>query len=271
MNVNRLSRRRDVVSGRGNLVPKGVLALIGLAVALGVVQYAVASPVVPPWRLALPWTSRTATIEVGGLTIEAEVSDTGELRERGLSYRDGLEPGRGMLFVYEEPGTRSFWMRGMRFCLDIIWIEGDQIVGAAESVCPVEGAAEADLARYRSPEPVTCARRCRRGGWPRTDLAPEHRSRFVFRSSRQRRFEGEVERCRVSESSPGVGKRTLKPFLRECDRQVAAGSLQDAAELVSRSPETTGDGVREVDGDEHIVDLVHDREQLLGAFEFIRA
>ena len=136
------------------LLPRLTLVVLGLVTVLGVVDLAQASPVVPPWRLALPWTSRTATIDVGDLAITAEVSDTGALRERGLGFRDGLEPGHGMLFVYEEPGLRSFWMKGMRFCLDIIWIEGDQIVGAAESVCPVEGASDADLPRYRSPEPV---------------------------------------------------------------------------------------------------------------------
>jgi len=113
-----------------------------------------ASPVVPPWRMELPWTSRTATVVVGDVRLEAEVADTGALRERGLGYRDGLAPGTGMLFVYDEAGNRSFWMKGMRFCLDIIWIEGGEIVGAAEGVCPVEGAADQDLPRYRSPEPV---------------------------------------------------------------------------------------------------------------------
>lgn len=136
--------------------PGVAVAMIGLAlvIALGTANLVSAAPVVPPWRIGLPWTSRTATIEVGDLTIEAEVSDTGALRERGLGYRDGLEPGTGMLFVYEEPGPRSFWMKGMRFCLDIIWIESGRIVGAAENACPVEGAADADLPRYRSPEPV---------------------------------------------------------------------------------------------------------------------
>src|SRR5262245_58509776 len=100
----------------GRMVAATALAVILLSTALGIAHVA-ASPVVPPWRLGLPWTSRTATIEVGDITIEAEVSDTGELRERGLGYRDGLDPGKGMLFVYEEPGPRSFWMKGMRFCL----------------------------------------------------------------------------------------------------------------------------------------------------------
>ena len=136
------------------LVSRAVLAVVLLSTVLGIAHVA-ASPVVPPWRLELPWTSRTATIEVGDVTIEAEVSDTGALRERGLGYRDGLKPGKGMLFVYEEPGARSFWMKGMRFCLDIIWIEGDQIVGAAESVCPeAAGTPDSDLPSYVSPEPV---------------------------------------------------------------------------------------------------------------------
>ncbi|HEY7033418.1 MAG TPA: DUF192 domain-containing protein [Thermomicrobiales bacterium] len=113
-----------------------------------------AAPVVPPWRLELPWTSRTATIEIGNETIAAEIADTGPLRERGLGYRDGLKPGTGMLFVYDSPGPRSFWMKGMRFCLDIVWIESGQIVGAAEDVCPVPGASDADLPVYQSPEPV---------------------------------------------------------------------------------------------------------------------
>jgi len=135
------------------LVSRAVLAVVLLSTVLGIAHVA-ASPVVPPWRLELPWTSRTATIEVGDVTIEAEVSDTGALRERGLGYRDGLKPGKGMLFVYEEPGARSFWMKGMRFCLDIIWIESDTIVGAAENACPVEGASDVDLPSYQSPEPV---------------------------------------------------------------------------------------------------------------------
>ena len=61
-----------------------------------------------------------------------------------------------MLFLFTDAAPRSFWMRGMRFCLDIIWIEGGAIQGAAESVCPEPaGTADADLPSYVSPEPVS--------------------------------------------------------------------------------------------------------------------
>jgi uncharacterized membrane protein (UPF0127 family) len=147
---------RQRLNGQARRLLRIVLLGFGAACVLvgGISGTAAAAPVVPPWRMGLPWTSRTATVTVGEVVLEAEVADTGALRERGLGYRDALAPGTGMLFVYAEPGERSFWMKGMRFCLDIIWIEGGQIVGAAQGVCPVEGAADQDLPRYRSPEPV---------------------------------------------------------------------------------------------------------------------
>jgi uncharacterized membrane protein (UPF0127 family) len=74
----------------------------------------------------------------------------------GLGYRERLAPGTGMLFLFEGPAPRTFWMRGMQFCIDIVWIENSVIQGAAESVCPEPaGTADADLPSYVSPVPVT--------------------------------------------------------------------------------------------------------------------
>jgi uncharacterized membrane protein (UPF0127 family) len=113
-----------------------------------------AAPAVPPWRLDVPWSTETTTVQFANDAVEAQIADTGQLRSRGLGYRDGLEPGTGMLFVYEEPALQTFWMKGMRICLDIVWIEDGELKGAAENVCPEPGVADADLTRYASPEPV---------------------------------------------------------------------------------------------------------------------
>src|SRR3954468_18474194 len=94
---------------------------IGLLTVLSVVPIK-AAPVLPAWRLELPWTSRTATLKIGDTVVEAEIADTGDLRGRGLGFRDGLKPGHGMIFIFDDASPRSFWMKGMRFCLDIIWI-----------------------------------------------------------------------------------------------------------------------------------------------------
>ncbi len=121
---------------------------------LGKSTVAQSNPVPPPWRFQLPWKTETSTIAVGDQSLVVEVADTDYLRSRGLSYRAGLDPGTGMIFVYNSPKPLTFWMYEMQFCLDIIWINNGELRGAAESVCPVPGAAAQDLPVYASPEPV---------------------------------------------------------------------------------------------------------------------
>jgi len=111
-------------------------------------------PVALPWLWTLGVYRETAPITVGDDELTVEIADDSSLRSRGLSYRDGLEPGTGMLFVYPDEDVRSFWMRGMRFCLDIVWINDGVVVGAAERVCPEPGVPDAKLTSYLSPEPV---------------------------------------------------------------------------------------------------------------------
>jgi uncharacterized membrane protein (UPF0127 family) len=128
-----------------------------LAVAVGALlaPLVAAQPVVrPPWRSQAPELA-TAAITVGDVPLTVELAIEPGDQARGLGYRPGLKPGTGMLFVDREPSIQSFWMKGMRFCLDIVWIEGGQIVGAAESVCPAApGTPDEALPVYRSPGPV---------------------------------------------------------------------------------------------------------------------
>jgi uncharacterized protein len=103
-----------------------------------------------------PSTLQTAEIAVGGVPLTVELAYLPADISLGLGYREGLAPGTGMLFLFEGPEPRTFWMRGMQFCIDIVWIENGVIQGAAESVCPEPaGTADADLPSYVSPVPVT--------------------------------------------------------------------------------------------------------------------
>ena len=111
--------------------------------------------VAPPWRHQVA-PLETAEITVGGVPLSVELAYQPADTSRGLGYRDGLAPGTGMLFLFQEPGPRSFWMKGMRFCLDIIWIEDGAIQGAAENVCPdPDGTADKDRPSQKSPVPVS--------------------------------------------------------------------------------------------------------------------
>lgn len=55
-----------------------------------------------------------------------EIAANQSQRDYGLMNREHLDPDRGMLFVYEEEGYHSFWMKNTLIPLDIIWINSSQ-------------------------------------------------------------------------------------------------------------------------------------------------
>lgn len=79
---------------------------------------------------------RMVEIRIGQSVIVAEVAESPSDQRRGLGFRDQLEAKRGMLFVYNKPGVRSFWMKGMRFAIDIIWLRQGKIVLIEKNVQP---------------------------------------------------------------------------------------------------------------------------------------
>ncbi len=72
-----------------------------------------------------------------GESVLAELALSGEERQRGLMFRDGMAPSQGMLFAFEEDATHSFWMKNMRFSIDMIWLDRERrIVYMAKRVPP---------------------------------------------------------------------------------------------------------------------------------------
>ena len=46
-------------------------------------------------------------------------------RSQGLMFRDTLPEDHGMLFLFENSGKQSFWMRNTKMALDIMYVTGD--------------------------------------------------------------------------------------------------------------------------------------------------
>ena len=67
----------------------------------------------------------TPTVRFADAQFEVEVADTELLRRRGLTGRGYLEERRGMLFIPDGSDAGPFWMKGMLFPLDLIWIGSD--------------------------------------------------------------------------------------------------------------------------------------------------
>lgn len=65
---------------------------------------------------------------VDDVRVAVEIADSPEEREQGLGGTAQLENGEGMLFVFEADGTHSFWMKGMQYSIDILWISAEKRV-----------------------------------------------------------------------------------------------------------------------------------------------
>lgn len=79
---------------------------------------------------------KVSRVIVRGHTFSVELATTEDERLIGLGGRDALCPDCGMLFVFGHPDRYGFWMKDMRFPLDILWIKDDKIVFIASKISP---------------------------------------------------------------------------------------------------------------------------------------
>ncbi|HVM73583.1 MAG TPA: DUF192 domain-containing protein [Candidatus Paceibacterota bacterium] len=80
---------------------------------------------------------RSSTIQIDGQSIHVALADTPALQELGLGNRDSLPGGEGMLFVFNADKPYAFWMKDMRFSIDILWLsQNGTIVFIAPNVSP---------------------------------------------------------------------------------------------------------------------------------------
>lgn len=75
-------------------------------------------------------------VRINGKIFSVEIAKSRSEQLKGLGYRHKLLPNHGMLFTYPSPGKRIFWMKGMRFAIDIIWIFQNTIVHIEKNVPP---------------------------------------------------------------------------------------------------------------------------------------
>lgn len=127
--------------------------LVGLVIA-GILTFLLllkntSPPILPKSTIEF----REGKIHIRNIEIPVEIADTPATRKRGLSSREYLAPGRGMLFVFEKPGKWQFWMMNVQFPLDFIWIDSDhRVIGVTPNVPPLK-----DLTRpiwHTPPSPV---------------------------------------------------------------------------------------------------------------------
>jgi uncharacterized membrane protein (UPF0127 family) len=85
-------------------------------------------------------------VTLNGMLLVADIAATDEQRTKGLSVKDRLDENEAMLFVFDYEAQHTFWMKNMKFPIDIIWINSDKTVVyiehnvepcSSEIFCPV--------------------------------------------------------------------------------------------------------------------------------------
>lgn len=75
-------------------------------------------------------------VQIGETVYVVDLAVTPAERTQGLSGRPSMDADRGMLFVYDEDGARTFWMPNMHFPLDMVWIRADCTVAGVTADVP---------------------------------------------------------------------------------------------------------------------------------------
>lgn len=127
----------------------GVIVVI-LLVILGIVFFNVVSNNL---RLPFPTSQPKSAVSIDGQTFHVTVANTEKDKEIGLSNMSSLPKDQGMLFTFDHPDYYAFWMRNMKFSIDIIYIANKKIVTIFSNV-PAPSSNTASLPIYKPKQPA---------------------------------------------------------------------------------------------------------------------
>lgn len=68
------------------------------------------------------------TVVIKDQELKVWLADTQESQRQGLSVFESLSPDTGMLFIFDSSDDHAFWMKNMKFNIDIFWLNEDKEV-----------------------------------------------------------------------------------------------------------------------------------------------
>lgn len=96
---------------------------------------------------------KTSTATINNQTFDLLIAKTPEEKQIGLSEKTSLPQNAGMLFPFETPGNYPFWMKNMKFAIDIIYIRDNKIITIFKNAQPAKSPTDS-LPVYNSEEPA---------------------------------------------------------------------------------------------------------------------
>jgi uncharacterized membrane protein (UPF0127 family) len=116
-----------------------------------------------------PW---PYVVTCGDAAVKVEYAMTEEQRHRGLMFRERLGEEWGMLFIWPEEQSLSFWMKDTRVPLSIAFIGSDRVVRDIQDMEPMTEDS------HESGEAVQFALEVNRGWFARNGIKPGSKLKF---------------------------------------------------------------------------------------------
>ena len=90
-------------------------------------------------------------IVIGTKEYKVNITQTEDERRKGLAVFDSLPADEGMFFNFGKEDNHIFWMKGMKFNIDIIFLDKDKkVLDVFENVKAEPGVQDMDLKTYSS-------------------------------------------------------------------------------------------------------------------------
>ena len=78
----------------------------------------------------------TRVLEVGAHPLKVEVAQSEEQRSKGLMFRKSLAREEGMLFIFDDPGYYSMWMKNTLIPLSVAFVDRAGVILNVEDMEP---------------------------------------------------------------------------------------------------------------------------------------
>lgn len=120
-----------IASGRKRRLLAVIILLVAIGLAIAATQETSFAPANDGQR------KEVTSISFDDNKILAEVVRSIPDKQKGLGGRDTIGSPGAMLFIYDRPDPACFWMKDMRFAIDIVWLDADKkVVSIKERVSP---------------------------------------------------------------------------------------------------------------------------------------
>lgn len=130
---------------------QAILLLVVIGVGIIFYKQSIEIPELP----FLPQPPIVKQLQINNAMLKVEIADTQSKRSKGLGGRESLASDEGMLFMFDKPDRYPFWMKGLTFPLDFVWIRGEKVVDITQSVQPpAQGQETSSLPIYQPKEEV---------------------------------------------------------------------------------------------------------------------